>query len=80
MTAISTIRNLGPAFEAVLIPACFNSASKAGINTAEELREIGADAAYAQLLQAGIRPHFIAYYVLHMALHGQPAHLCTAVS
>lgn len=64
MAAISSLRNLGPATEAAF--------RKVGIRTAEELREIGADAAYARLLEAGERPHFIAYYVLHMALQGRP--------
>ena len=32
------------------------------------LRDIGADAAYARLLENGARPHFIGYYVLHMGL------------
>ena len=43
-----------------------------GITTAEQLREIGADAAYERLLAAGTRPHFIGYYVIHMALQGRP--------
>jgi hypothetical protein len=64
MAAISSLRNLGPASEAAF--------RKAGIRTAEELRELGADAAYARLLVAGERPHFIGYYVLHMALQGRP--------
>ena len=64
MAAISTLRNLGPASEKAF--------RKAGIRTAEELREMGADAAYARLLQSGERPHFIGYYVLHMALQGRP--------
>ncbi len=68
MTALSSIRNIGPAFEASL--------NAAGIMTAEELREMGADAAYAKLLQAGHRPHFIGYYVLHMALQGRPWNDC----
>ena len=68
MTAISTIKNLGPAMEAE-----FNAA---GIETAEQLREMGADAAYKQLLQHGTRPHFIGYYVLHMALQGRPWNDC----
>lgn len=68
MSAISTIKNLGPAMEAE-----FNAA---GIMTAEELREMGADAAYARLLQNGTRPHFIGYYVLHMALQGRPWNDC----
>lgn len=68
MAAISTIKNLGPAME-----QAFNAA---GIKTAEELREIGADAAYARLLEHGTRPHFIGYYVLHMALQGRPWNDC----
>lgn len=68
MTALSTIRNIGPAFE--------QSLNAAGIQTAEELREMGADAAYAKLLQNGSRPHFIGYYVLHMALQGRPWNDC----
>jgi nucleotidyltransferase/DNA polymerase involved in DNA repair len=54
MTPISSIRNLGPATE-----AAFN---RAGIASAEELRALGADAAYARLLAAGERPHFIGFY------------------
>lgn len=68
MTPISSIRNLGPAMEAAF--------DRAGVRSAEELRELGADAAYARLLQAGERPHFIAYYVLHMALQGRPWNDC----
>jgi DNA transformation protein and related proteins len=68
MAAISTIPNLGPASQAAFI--------KAGIRTAEALREIGADAAYKRLLESGTRPHFIGYYVLHMALQGRPWNDC----
>jgi len=68
MTAISSIRNLGPVMEAE-----FNAA---GIQTAEQLHDIGADAAYARLLENGTRPHFIGYYVLHMALQGRPWNDC----
>ncbi len=67
-TPVSSIRNLGPAYE--------ESLSAVGINSAEELREIGADAAYAKLLEAGTRPHFIGYYVLVMALQGRPWNDC----
>ena len=67
-TPITTIRNLGPAIEASL--------HRAGIMSAEELRELGADAAYARLLATGSRPHFIGYYVLHMALQGRPWNDC----
>ncbi len=68
MAVLSSIRNIGPAFEASL--------NAVGIMTAEELREMSADAAYARLLQAGHRPHFIGYYVLHMALQGRPWNYC----
>ena len=68
MTAISTIRNLGPAMQAE-----FNAA---GIPTAEALRDCGAGEAYRRLLCSGTRPHFIFYYVLHMALQGRPWNDC----
>lgn len=67
-TPVSSIRNLGPAFEA----AC----ARAGIGSAEALRELGADAAYERLLQNGVRPHFIGYYVLVMGLQGRPWNDC----
>ncbi|MGJ8604009.1 MAG: TfoX/Sxy family protein [Marivita sp.] len=65
---VSSIRNLGPAME----EAC----AKAGITSAEALREIGADAAYLRLLLSGTQPHFIGFYVLHMALQGRPWNDC----
>ncbi len=68
MAAISTIPNLGPASEAAFL--------KAGVTTAEELRALGADAAYARLIESGARPHFIGYYVLVMALQGRPWNDC----
>ena len=67
-TPVSSIRNLGPAFEA--------SCTKAGIDSAEALRALGADAAYSKLLQSGVRPHFIGYYVLVMGLQGRPWNDC----
>ena len=67
-TPISSIRNLGPAYE--------ESCAQAGIPDAETLRDLGADAAYAKLLQHGTRPHFIGYYVLVMALQGRPWNDC----
>ena len=67
-TPVSTIRNLGPAVEA----AC----TRAGIHSAEDLRALGADAAYRRMVAAGTRPHFIGYYVLHMALQGRPWNDC----
>jgi DNA transformation protein and related proteins len=68
MTAITSIPNIGPASEAAF--------AKVGITTAEQLRELGADAAYVRLLEHGTRPHFIGYYVLHMALQGRPWNDC----
>lgn len=67
-TPVSSIRNLGPAMEAAF--------SKAGINSAEELRALGANEAYRRLLKSGTRPHFIGYYVLVMALQGRPWNDC----
>jgi DNA transformation protein len=67
-TPISTIRNLGPATEAQF--------AKAGITNAEELHALGADEAYRRCLMAGVNPHFIGYYVLHMALQGRPWNDC----
>ena len=65
---VSSIRNLGPAFEA----ACHS----AGIPDAETLRKLGPDAAYAKLLQSGTKPHFIGYYVLVMGLQNRPWNDC----
>ena len=65
---VSSIRNLGPAFE----QAC----ARAGIHSAQELRDLGPDEAYARLLQAGTRAHFIGYYVLVMGLQGRPWNDC----
>lgn len=62
-TAISSIKNLGPAMEGAF--------GRAGIPDADTLRALGADAAYTRLLANGERPHFIAYYVLVMALQGR---------
>ena len=67
-TPVSSIRNLGPAMDA----AC----ARAGIQSAEELRALGADEAYARLLQSGTSPHFIGYYVLVMGLQGRPWNDC----
>lgn len=65
---VSSIRNLGPAME----EAC----ARAGIRSAEELREMGADAGYARLIAAGLQPHFIGYYALVMGLQGRPWNDC----
>lgn len=65
---VSSIRNLGPAMD----EAC----ARAGIHSAEELRTLGPDEAYARLLASGSKPHFIGYYVLVMALQGRPWNDC----
>ncbi|MEJ1992735.1 MAG: TfoX/Sxy family DNA transformation protein [Maritimibacter sp.] len=65
---VSSIRNLGPATDA--------SYARAGIHSAEELRELGPDAAYTRLLAAGSKPHFIAYYAMVMGLMGRPWNDC----
>lgn len=68
MTSVSSIRNLGPAVQ----EAC----ARAGIRSAEDLRALGADAAYARLIAAGTRPHFIGYYAMVMGLQGRPWNDC----
>ncbi len=68
MTPVAAIRNLGPAMEAAF--------AHVGVTSAEALRELGTDAAYAKLLAAGQRPHFIAYYVIEMGLQGRPWNDC----
>ena len=65
---VSSIRNLGPAYEASL--------TRAGVTSADQLRVLGADAAYTKLLETGDRPHFIGYYALVMALEGRPWNGC----
>ncbi len=65
---VSSVRNLGPAME--------DAFASVGVTTAEALRDLGADAAYAKLLAAGQRPHFIAYYALTMGLQGRPWNDC----
>ena len=65
---VSSIRNLGPAMEEAF--------RKVGITSAEQLRDIGTDAAYRKLLENGHRPHFIGYYVIEMGLQGRPWNDC----
>ena len=67
-TPLTTIRNLGPASAA--------SYARAGIDSAEALRALGPDAAYARLLASGERPHFIGYYAMVMGLMGRPWNDC----
>lgn len=65
---LTTIPNIGPASAKALIAA--------GIPDAASLRAMGAHEAYRALLIAGERPHFIWYYVLHMALQDRPWNDC----
>ncbi len=65
---VTTIPNLGPASAAAF--------ARAGIHTAQTLRDLGADAGYLRLLQSGTAPHFIGYYVLVMGLQGRPWNDC----
>ena len=65
---VSTIRNLGPASDAVY--------ARAGITTAAQLRDLGPDTAYAKLLASGSQPHFIGYYAMVMGLQGRPWNDC----
>ncbi len=67
-TPVSSIRNLGPATEAAF--------ARAGIASAEQLRALGADAAYLRLLETGTPPHFIGYYAIVMGLQGRPWNDC----
>ncbi|MGO4908678.1 TfoX/Sxy family protein [Pseudorhodobacter sp. W20_MBD10_FR17] len=67
-TPVSSIPNLGPATEAAF--------AKVGIHSAEQLRRLGADAAYLALLKSGTAPHFIGYYVIVMGLQGRPWNDC----
>lgn len=65
---VSSIPNLGPASD--------KSFARAGIHSAEDLREMGADEAYRRLIAAGTRPHFIGYYAMVMGLQGRPWNDC----
>ncbi|QYK40078.1 MAG: TfoX/Sxy family protein [Paracoccaceae bacterium] len=65
---VSSIPNLGPASEAAF--------ARAGIHSADEIRAMGADAAYLRLIESGSAPHFIGYYVLVMGLQGRPWNDC----
>jgi DNA transformation protein and related proteins len=65
---VSSIPNLGPASEAAF--------ARAGITTAQEIRDLGADEAYRRLLLTGSQAHFIGYYVLVMGLQGRPWNDC----
>lgn len=65
---LTAIPNIGPATAKALIAV--------GISDSSRLRDLGADAAYAALVRNEEKPHFIGYYVLHMALQGRPWNDC----
>ncbi|KEO56469.1 TfoX/Sxy family DNA transformation protein [Thioclava pacifica] len=65
---LTSIKGIGPAIA--------EGFARAGITSAEELRAIGAEAAYEVWLASGNPPHFIGYYALHMALQGRPWNDC----
>lgn len=65
---VSSIRNLGPASD--------KGFARAGITSADQLRDLGADDAYLKYLQSGGQPHFIGYYALVMGLQGRPWNDC----
>ncbi|MBL4626675.1 MAG: TfoX/Sxy family protein [Roseicyclus sp.] len=65
---VTAIRNIGPSQAETL--------ARAGIHSAHALRDLGAHEAYRRILKTGTRPHFIMYYVLHMALQGRPWNNC----
>ncbi|NNU80798.1 competence protein TfoX [Halovulum dunhuangense] len=60
---VHAIRNIGP--------KSVEGFARAGLHNAEDVREIGADAAYARLIASGTRPHFIGYYALVLGLQGR---------
>ncbi|MBT9383833.1 TfoX/Sxy family protein [Pseudooceanicola sp. CBS1P-1] len=68
MTAIRSIRNLGPALE-----EAFHAA---GITSAEALRALGADAGYEAVVRAGRRPHVMAFIALVTGLQDRPWNSC----
>lgn len=65
---LTSIKGIGPAIAEGFM--------RAGISSAEELREIGAEAAYEAWVASGNPPHFIGYYALHMALQSRPWNDC----
>lgn len=65
---VTDIRNIGPASVAPF--------ARAGLDTAEQVRDLGPDAAYTRLIATGTRPHFIGYYALVMGLQGRPWNDC----
>lgn len=61
---VTAIRNVG-----AVTAAAF---ADAGVTTAAQVRDMGADAAYLRLLDAGVKPHFLGYCALVMGLMDRP--------
>lgn len=53
-------------------PAVSSQLEAADIKSVGELRTIGAHDAYGKMMKNGLRPHFIGYYALAMAVQGRP--------
>lgn len=68
---VSSIRNLGPAVEAMF--------ARVGVTTAEQLRELGADEGYRMVLESGVRLISSGITPLVMGLHGRPWNDCQGV-
>ncbi|MFB2532508.1 TfoX/Sxy family DNA transformation protein [Paracoccus sp. p4-l81] len=68
LASLIALRSIGPATAQAM--------RRGGVRDADHLRELGADEAYRRMLIGGERPHFIGYYVLHMALQGRPWNDC----
>lgn len=65
---VSSIRNLGEASD--------TSFARAGLTSAQQVRDLGAEACYMRLVKTGTRPHFIGFYALAMGLQGRPWNDC----
>lgn len=61
---VTDLKNIGPAMAEAL--------ARAGITTAQQLRDLGADAAYARMMATGHKPHVIAFTALALGLQGRP--------
>jgi DNA transformation protein and related proteins len=61
---VSSLPNLGPRSDEAF--------GRAGLSSADEIVELGADAVYARLLAAGTRAHFMGYIALALAVQGRP--------
>jgi DNA transformation protein and related proteins len=51
--------------------------AKAGIVTADALRDLGTEGAWKRLIASGYRPHFMAYLALEMGLQNRPINAIT---